>query len=97
MHFTKKHIQEIVGQYIKENQEEFEIVKKGIQLKHSLTKDDLASIENSEMRGLYEIPETLSNMLLLELEEEELLWLKTKQGGFWFAKEFKVFALPTNI
>lgn len=97
MQFTKKHIREIVARYIRENPEEFKIVKDGIQMKHQLTHDEYASLEGSEMRALFEIPETLSVMFTTELDEEETIWFKTKQGAFWFAKTFKVFALPTNI
>jgi hypothetical protein len=39
----------------------------------------------------------------MELAEDEMLWLKDgipsnrKQGGIWFAKNFKDFAIPNKI
>lgn len=100
MQATKKHISDLVEFYIKENPEEFELVKEGVRMSRLLLKDNkYAQAEGSqaEMRGLFEIPETLSTMLIMGLSEDESIWFKTKVGGRWFANKFKVFSLPQNI
>lgn len=103
MEIAKKHIGEIVEDYIRMFPEEFYTFKEGMNLKRNLTRDEYASLEGSTTsRGLYEMPETLSTMLVTGLEEEEMVWLKMggkdgHEGGHWFARHFKVFALPESI
>lgn len=53
-------------------------------------------------RALYEIPVDLQEMLIMGLESDEMEWLKSgganhKEGGRWFAKKFKEFALPSSL
>lgn len=104
MEQAKQHITQIVHNYIRLYPEEFEIVKEGIKVQRNLHLDEFASAKGtgSEMRGLYEIPESLSEMLIMGLTEEEMEWLKAgglnrKEGGRWFAKTFTAFALPESI
>ena len=63
-----------------------------------MLRNDFATLEGSEyQRALFEIPETLSTMLIMSLEEEETVWFKTKQGAHWFCKTFPVFQLPRYV
>lgn len=95
---TKKKITTLVKQYILENPEEYKIVKDGIAMKRSLTRNQYASLEGSkEMRALFEIPETLSIMFIMGLDEEETIWFKSKPGSHWFTRTFSVFALPDAV
>lgn len=54
------------------------------------TKGGLKSFEILE-RAIHEVPVTLEKMFSLSLTTEELLWLRTKQGARWFAREYKEF------
>lgn len=45
------------------------------------------------VRALYETPETLQGLLVHNLTEDQIGWLKSKEGGRWFATTFPVFAL----
>lgn len=105
MPIAKKHIEQIVRNYIRLYPKDYEIVKKGIEMQRGLYLDDFASAKHSgsaTTRALYEIPERLHEMLVMGLEEEEMVWLKSggashKEGGRWFAKTFPAFKLPRNI
>lgn len=97
MNTFKKHIEEIVKAYIAEFPDEFDIVRQAIIAKRSLTRDEFATLEGSQTRALYEIPERLSTKLINELDEEEMTWLRTLIGGRWFARKFRVFSLATKI
>lgn len=88
----------IVKDYIQDFPEEFRIVKKGIAAKRLLTRNEFANLEGSDYsRALYEISETLSNLFITRLNEEQMVWFKTKEGARWFAREFQAFALPFSI
>ncbi len=83
--------------------DEYVALKKAVEFKRNLTRDEYASVDGwFEGRGLYEISETLFHMLVSALTEEEMLWLKRgglngKEGGRWFAREYPEFALPNKI
>lgn len=105
MQSAKAHIRAIVENYIRLYPEDFAIVKKGIEMQRGLHLDEFASAKlagSSDMRGLFEIPVDLSEMLITGLSEEEMEWFKAggasrKEGARWFAKTFKAFALPDSI
>lgn len=99
---AKKHIREIVELYIKLNPQEFEDFKDGMKMVRATLKDEEFGSANAYTRALYEMPETLNEMLITGLEEEEMVWLKAggldrKEGGLWFARTFKDFAIPNQI
>lgn len=98
MEATKKHIERIVEQYIKQFSEEYRIFQRAMDMKRSMTRDEYASVDGSdEMRGILEMPETLSTMLIMDLNEEETEWFTTKAGARWFARKFPAFKLPDVI
>lgn len=87
---AKEHIKKIVEQYIKENPTEFELLKEAVVMKRAMYADGFE--KSADMRPLFEMSEALFGMFITNLEEDEMLWFKTKKGGNWFAKEFKVLA-----
>lgn len=91
---TKKKIKLCVVAYKRRYPDAYKIVTDAIQMKRGLNRDQYASIESSEMRGLYEIPEDLHQAFVMALDAEEITWFKTKDGGRWFARTFPQFALP---
>lgn len=105
MNSAKDHITQIVRNYIRLFPEDYEIVKKGIEMqRHALldAKFGTARGTGSDMRALFEIPIDLSEMLIMGLTPEEMEWFKAggldrKEGARWFARTFKVFTLPSEI
>lgn len=91
---TKKKLKFAVAAYKRQYPEDYKIVCKGIAMKRSLKRDEYATIEGSDMRGLFEIPEDLHTAFVQALDEEEIVWFKTKEGGRWFARTFPEFSLP---
>jgi hypothetical protein len=61
--------------------------------KDLLNKYGSVSGDHAIERILFEIPETLHNMFISNLDARQLLWFKTKGGARWFAKTFYQFAL----
>lgn len=95
---TKNHIRRIVNSYVKQFPEEFELVRDAVASKRGMTMNDFATLDGTKhTRALYEISETLHTMLVMQLDEGEMIELKTIVGGRWFAKAFPVFALPAYI
>lgn len=105
MQSAKTHITQIVQDYIRLYPKDFETVKEGIKMQKNLHLDEFASaklVGAPGMRGLFEIPVELSEMLIMQLSEEEMEWFKAgganrKEGGRWFARAFPFFALPDSI
>lgn len=105
MQTAKDHITQIVEEYIKLFPEDFQTVKDGIALSRGTYDDEYASAKLSgapDMRALFEIPVDLSEMLIMQLTEEEMEWFKAggkdrKEGGRWFAKNFPAFRLTGTI
>ena len=75
--------------------------KKGMVAAREVLKDDKFAQANvgssSGMRALFEMPEEVFTALLMQLDEEEMVWFKTKEGGRWFAKTFPTFAYPSKV
>lgn len=105
MQQAKDHITKIVEEYIKMFPEDFVTFKKGMEMQRTMLKDEKygeADGTESGMRALFEMPVDLSEMLIMQLIEEEMEWFKAgganrKEGGRWFATNFPVFALPQQI
>ena len=107
MQLAKKHIKQIVENYIKVFPQEYEDFKYGMKaVRESLKDEEFGEAypdTSSGYRALYELPETLHTMFIKGLDDEEMLWLKTgvpsnrNQGGQWFAKTFKEFRIPEKV
>ena len=90
----KEDITRIVGEYIKDNPEEFESFKTMQRIKYEqLENPEFAKVKDSYgmQRHLHEVPETLYNALSLQLEDEAWDYFISKQGAIWFANKFPVF------
>ncbi len=95
---AKKNISTIVGKFKFTHPDEYAITVKAVEAMHHMVIDDFASAKDTPMiRGLYETPEELYAMFIIELDPEDMNWLKTKEGGKWYAKKFKEFAIPKSI
>lgn len=102
---AKRKIEACVAAYKRYNPREYRMVVRAIEAKRSMNANEYASIQGaqSDMRGLFEIPQVLHKMIVDNLTLEELSWFKTGQkgkpneGGRWFAKTFREFALPSEI
>lgn len=97
---TKDKIKSIVKMYIEVFSDEFELFKMSLRdKKNNLRDKQFATVKDMDsiQRALYEIPETLHNLLFNRLEEEELNELRTKEGGLWFAKTFKDFRISEKV
>lgn len=95
----------IVETYIKLFPDDFATFKKAMEMQRHMLKDaqyGAAEGTSGQMRALFEMPVDLSEMLIMQLTEEEMEWFKAggsnrKEGAYWFAKKFKAFALPQTI
>lgn len=99
---AKQAIKKIVKLYQFQYPAEYELLVDAVALtRNSLKNPKFAKAESagqgSDMRGLFEISETLDGMLTNALSIEHMMWFKTKPGGRWFAKTFGEFALPYYI
>src|SRR6202012_1103786 len=104
MQSAKEHIKLIVEEYIRLFPSDFEVFKDGVAHIRGTLKDEkwgTAEGTGSDMRALFEVPVDLSEMLIMQLSEEEMEWFKAggpdrKEGGRWFAKNFPAFRLADS-
>lgn len=93
----KKKIEFIVEDYIANNELEYHSIVYQIQMERELNKDKFASIatDKNVKRKIFEIPETLHNMIVNELDPDELALTKDGEDGVdyakWFANRFPEF------
>lgn len=61
--------------------------------------DKFASVKGDHAidRALFEIPETLFAGILSNLDEEQLLYFKSKEGSRWFVTAFKEFRAAQEV
>lgn len=94
----KTSIRNIVSAYRVQKPEEYRLVCQAVEMQRQLLQDaKYGAMESTDNRALYEISMTLQENFIINLSVDALTWLKSKQGGRWFAKEFKEFALPSHI
>src|SRR5262245_28567567 len=92
---TKAQIKRIVEAYKLIYAEEYRLMLDILRMRRALVSDQkYAQVDKTDLRGLYEISETLQAQLVHNLNMSDLTWLKTRQGGQWFARTFSEFALP---
>lgn len=105
MQSAKDHIKQIVESYITLFPDDFKVFKDGVAHIRGTLKDEkwgIAEGTGSEMRALFEMPVDLSEMLIMQLTEEEMGWFKAgganrKEGARWFAQTFPAFRLANNV
>ncbi len=61
-----------------------------------LHKQDGTKTKNVIQRALYELPETLDNILEMRLTRDEKTWWKSKEGSRWFLHQFKEFNMSES-
>lgn len=103
MHSAKAKIKKSVEDYIKLQPEEYRVFRMSMEdRKSDLTDERFGVAKGSEMRVLFEMPETLHKMIVNQLDIEELEWFKAggadrKEGGRWFAVNFPAFRLAEHV
>ena len=99
MQIAKDKLRNIVKSYCTIFADEFKLFKKQISNKKGGFTLGTGELRNTDMikRPLYEIPENLEDMIKAGLEEDELRYLKTVEGGRWFTKTFSDFSLISKV
>lgn len=98
-HF-KQQIISTVAKYKKMFPEEYVLVVDAIRNKRAALFDERfgeAPESGNDMRALYEIPETLNNLIVMDLDVDGLTWFSTKKASRWFALKYPEFTLPAAI
>lgn len=98
----KQQIRDVVRKYIKLFPEEYVEVCHAIRTKQRALSDSRfakadSAGKDSDLRALYEIPETLNNMIIHVLDLEGLTWFSGKEPSRWFANTFPQFRIPEQI
>lgn len=95
----KANITMLVREYINMFGSEFAAFKMSVSEKRSAQSNKFAETQGMDfvVRALYEVPETLRVIFDQSLEPSDLVWLQSKEGGRWFAKNFPDFALSEKI
>lgn len=92
---TKKKIEDTVTLYTKLYPQEFKASIDQLNKKRWVLEDSsFATIGKGDglvQRQLFEIPETLFDMIINKLDLDELKQFKGQKGSRWFAKRFKEF------
>lgn len=96
---TQARIKNLVKGYAQYYPEEYKLSVEAIEMQRRIQADEYASVKGGAhvLRALYELPERLMNAIYQELDTDELNYLKTKEGGRWFAKAHPQFSLLTKI
>lgn len=97
---AKDKITEIVGTYIQLCPDEYFAFKESVEAKRDDMQDQkfgTVAHSGTEMRALFDMPVTLHELLVKQLDPDQLEWFKSKEGARWFASTFKVFMLPDYI
>ena len=98
MKSAKYKIKRIVNQYKVIFKDEFADYMAGVKVREKSQLGEIKSTKDSLIRRvLYDIPETLFNLIHNKLEVEEDEWLRSVAGGRWFAKTYKEFSLIEKI
>ena len=94
-----QNIKLLVDEYKRVFADEFASFLVAMRPKRNAQTNKFSEIKGNDfiVRALYEIPETLSTILLLKLSDDDYKWLRTKEGGRWFAKSFKEFRLSEKV
>lgn len=95
----KTSLKAIVEAYIQQHSDEYQLLIDAVAMhRKALADPQFAAMEASpDHRALYEISLTLQEAIISNLSNDGLTWFKSKEGGRWFANEFKEFSLPSSI
>lgn len=96
---TKIKVRTAVKDYFEMFPEDWELCKLDIEYQKQNMKNDFASLEGTQnlRRALFCVPEKLSTMIALKLDDVERQEFKDKENARWFANEFPAFRLTSEI
>lgn len=96
---TKMKIRTAVRDYIQMFPDEYRDLLNTIAIQKQNLKTDMAELDGTHAvkRALFTISEKLSVMIGKKLNQQELEYFKTKEGGRWFADEFSQFSITKNV
>lgn len=91
----KLKIEGIVADYKSLFPDEYSLIVKYLKQKRDLRINKFAEIKKTDfiVRALFEIPETLSNMISSKMNKTEKEYWKTKECAKWFINRFKEFRI----
>ena len=98
MQSAKSKLKKCVEEYSSLYPEEFsQFLQYMVMRRDEVAEEEFASVKGSSMRGLFEMPEVLHNLIVSRLDNDELEWLKSggankKEGGRWFQRTFPAFS-----
>ncbi len=89
----------IVDDYKKIFPDEYKAFVKQQKLMRNGLINEYAGVEGDKAveRKLFDTPATLHSMLVDKLTPEETKWFASKEGGRWFAKNFKEFRASIKL
>jgi hypothetical protein len=98
---VKKQISACIKLYHRDFKEEAEAFYEFVRQKraglHNEGGEHVDGVDHAIDRALFEMPVELYGFITQNLSPEQFVWFKTKEGGRWFAKTFKSYALIENI
>lgn len=96
---TKIKVRMAVKDYFEMYPEDWELCKLDIEYQKQNMVNDMAALDGTHnlKRALFAVPEKLSAMIGLKLEESERQEFKEKENARWFADEFPQFRLTKEI
>lgn len=88
-----------VKDYFEMFPEDWELCKLDIEYQKQNMKNDMAALPETHnlKRALFVVPEKLSAMIGLKLDEQERMQFTEKENARWFAKEFPQFRITKEI
>jgi hypothetical protein len=96
--YFKKCIRRVVAEYKLLYPTEYKLTVEAVEMKRKTLKDPkFATIEASRLRALFEVSETLAEMLIRDLDLQTTEWFKGLEGARWFAKTYREFCIPDQI
>lgn len=99
----KSKVESVVLSYMSLFKEEYSAIVPQLSAEREKNKDKFASVafDKTVNRKIYEIPETLHNMILNTVDEKEMMLMREGEDGKdfarWFATRFPEFASSTHI
>lgn len=93
---TQAKIKSITLQYINIFSDEVALFNKAMQSKRQEGTGEIQG-DHVVSRAILEVPETLNNMFIMKLTEEDREFFDTKEGVRWFAREFPIFSLVKKV
>ncbi len=95
---TKTKIRLAVKDYFQMFPEDWNLVKEDIEKMRQNKVNDFAELDTHAIRrALFCVPEKLSTMIGLKLDQEERMLFTEKEHARWFASEYPMFAITKNV